>query len=319
MKDFPRRIFSLAANPLGQRNQSAKQAGRDFERAHWRAFIQDTLSLLRYQPTNLLPFEAVREKLHLGSKFYVGIRDIPLEQIVGSLSRYEDFTRTFMPRKASTRRRWENLEKLADSRGWPPVEVYRVSDTYFVRDGNHRVSVARQLGVETIEAHVWEYPSRVPLEADDDLDDLILREEYLEFLNDTQLDQLRPEQSIILTIPGGYWELEEHIAIYRHWWGLESRQELPWLGAVANWYDTIYLPLIKKIQDEEILSLFPGRTAADLVVWILRHQEKLERRYGGEEILPSQAAQDFVTRHRSNPLRRIWAWIERKFFGKPVW
>ena len=319
MKDLPRRIFALAANPLGQRGQQAERATLDFERAHRRAFMQDALSLLRYEPTDLLPFEEVREKLRLGSKFYAGIQEIRLNQIVGSVSRYEDFTRTFMPRKASTRRRWESVEKLADSQGWPPVEVYKVSDTYFVRDGNHRVSVARQMGVDAIEAHVWEYPTRVPLEADDDLDDLILRAEYLEFLDDTHLDQLRPgHQSIILTIPGSYWELEEHMAVYRHWLAVDQRRELTWAEAVAEWYDTVYIPLVEKIQAEEIFTLFPGRTAADLVVWILRHQEKLERRYGGEDIHPSQAAEDFVERSRANPLRRVRAWIERNFIGKPV-
>ncbi|MEW5960615.1 MAG: transcriptional regulator [Chloroflexota bacterium] len=319
MKDLPRKIFSLAANPLSQRGQQAERVALDFERAHRRAFMQDALKLVRYEPTDLLPFEEVRAKLRLGSKFYAGIQAIPLDQIVGSVSRYEDFTRTFMPRKASTRQRWESVEKLADSRGWLPVEVYRVSDTYFVRDGNHRVSVARQMELETIEAHVWEYPTRVPLEADDDLDDLLLRAEYLEFLDDTHLDQLRSDhQPIILTIPGGYWELENQIAIYRHWLSLEQRRELTWPEAVAHWYDTVYVPLVQKTQDEEILALFPGRTAADLVVWILRHQEKLERRYGGEEVPPSEAAADFVERQRANPLRRLRAWIERKFLGKPV-
>jgi hypothetical protein len=318
MKESVRKILSLVANPAGHGEEAKDRAARDFERARRQAFIQDSLSVIRYEPVDLLPFETVRERLHLGSKSYLGVQETPLDQIVGSVSRYEDFTRTFMPRKTSTRRRWEKLEKLAESSGWPPIEVYKVSDAFFVRDGNHRVSVARQLGLDTIEAHVWEYSSRVPLETDDDLDDLILREEYLEFLNDTRLDQLRPEQSIILTIPGGYWELEEHIAVYRHWLSLEQRRDIPWPEVVAGWYDSVYTPLTHKIQTADILNFFPGRTEADLAVWILRHQERLERRYGGAEVLPSKAAEDFVERTRANPFRRIQAWIERKFFGKPV-
>ncbi len=318
MKEPTRKILSLIADPHSQRSSLKERAARDFERARRRAFIQDALSLIRYEPTDLLPFEIVREKLRLGSKSYLGIQEIPVTQIVGSLNRYEDFTRTFMPRKTDTRRRWETVDRLVDGEGWPPIEVYKVSDTYFVRDGNHRVSVAQQLGRETIEAHVWEYPTRVPLEADDDLDDLLLRAEYLEFLDDTHLDQLRPDQSIILTIPGGYWELEESIAVYRHWSSLAQGQDISWPEAVANWYDTIYLPLIKKIQKENILSFFPGRTTADLVTWILRHQEKLERDYGGEDVRPDEAAEDFVERTRANPFRRIRAWIERTFLGKPV-
>lgn len=316
--NLPRKALSLAANPRGQPDKDKEQAARDFERAHRRAFMQDLLSLIRYEPVDLLPFEAVREKLNLGHKSYLGLHEIPVARIVGSVGRYEDFTRTFMPRKTSMRRRWESIDSLAASRGWPPIEVYKVSETYFVRDGNHRVSVAQQLDMDTIEAHVWEYPSRVPLEPDDDLDDLILRQEYLEFLDDTELDRLRPDQRIILTQAGGYWELEEAMAIHRHWQSLEQGRDVTWPEAVLDWYDTVYAPLTNKIQEQGILYFFPGRTEADLVVWVLRHRDRLEHEYGGEEILPDEALKDFVERTRTNILRRLWAWIERTLLGKPV-
>jgi uncharacterized ParB-like nuclease family protein len=314
----PRKILSMAVDPRGQRDPEQERVARDFEQAHRRAFIQDALALVRYEPVDLLPFELVREKLHLNNKYYLGLQEIPLAQIVGSVGRYEDFTRTFMPRKSNSRRRWEQIDSLADSGGWPPIEVYKVSDTYFVRDGNHRVSVARQLGAETIEAYVWEYPTRVPLETDDDLDDLILREEYLEFLDSTGLDQLRPDQWIILTQAGGYWELEESIAIHRHWQSWDMDTDMPWAEAVADWYDNIYLPLATKIREEGILSFFPGRTEADLVMWVLRHWSKLERDYGGEEVAADEAVEDFAERTRANPFRRAWAWFERTVLGKPV-
>ncbi|MFN8454013.1 MAG: hypothetical protein U0401_04950 [Anaerolineae bacterium] len=317
-RDSTRKILTLAVDPQGQRNLAQQRVARDFEQAHRHAFVQDMLSLVRYEPVDLLPFETVREKLHLSNKYYLGLQEIPLDQIVGSVGRYEDFTRTFMPRKTATRHRWEQVDSLADSGGWPPIEVYKVSDTYFVRDGNHRVSVARQLGMETIEAHVWEYPTRVPLESDDDLEDLILRQEYLEFLESTELDKLRPDQWIVLTLPGGYWELEESIALHRHWKNWDKDEDMPWLEAVADWYDTIYLPLVNEIHEEEILGLFPGRTEADLVVFVLRHWSKLEREYGGEEVQPEEAVEDFAERTRANPFRRLSAWIERKVMGKPV-
>ena len=316
--DLPRKALSLAANPRHRSNLTKERAARDFERAHWRAFIQDALSLIRYEPVDLLPFEEVRKKLHLGSKSYLGQYEVPLDQIVGSVGRYEDFTRTFMPRKTTTRPRWEGVDSLVDKGGWPPIELYKVSDVYFVRDGNHRVSVARQLGMPTIEAEVWEYPTRVPLEPDDDLDDLILREEYLEFLEDTELDRLRPDQWIVLTLPGRYWELEESIAVHRHWQSWDHEEEMPWLEAVTDWYDHIYLPLAQKIQESGILAFFPGRTEADLVVWVLRHWEKLEREYEGEEVLADEAVEDFVNRTRANPFRRLLAWVERTFLGRPV-
>jgi hypothetical protein len=317
-KNFSRKVLSMAIDPQGQRSADQARVSRDFEMAHRQASIQDLLSLVRYEPVDLLPFEAVREKLHLETRHYLGIQEIPLDQIVGSVGRYEDFTRTFMPRKAASRHRWEQVDSLVDSGGWPPIEVYKVSDTYFVRDGNHRVSVAQQLGAQTIEAHVWEYPTRVPLETDDEIDDLIVRQEYLEFLDSTELDKLRPDQWIILTKPGGYWELEESIALHRHWKSWDREDDIPWFEAVADWYDTTYMPLVEKIREEEILSLFPGRTEADLVVFVLRHWSKLERDYGGEEVAPGEAVVDFAERTRSNPFRRAWAWFERTILGKPV-
>ncbi len=317
-KNFSRKVLSMAIDPQGQRSADQVRVARDFEQAHRRAFIQDSLALVRYEPVDLLPFELVRERLHLSNKYYMGLQEIPLAQIVGSVGRYEDFTRTFMPRKSNSRQRWEQIDSLADSGGWPPIELYKVSDTYFVRDGNHRVSVARQLGADSIEAYVWEYPTRVPLETDDDVDDLILREEYLEFLDSTGLDQLRPDQWIILTQAGGYWELIESIALHRHWKSWDMETDIPWPEAVADWYDHIYLPLATKIHEEGILTFFPGRTEADLVMWVLRHWSKLERDYGGEEIAPDEAVEDFAERTRANPFRRTWAWFERTVMGKPV-
>ena len=317
-ENHSRKIISLIADPRGQKDRIRARATRDFEQAQRRAFIQDALALIRYEPPDLLPFELVREKLRLSNKYYLGIQEIPLAKIVGSVGRYEDFTRTFMPRNPQTRQRWEKVNSLVDTDGWPPIEAYKVSDTYFVRDGNHRVSVARQLGMDTIEAQVWDYPTRVPLEADDALDDLLVRAEYLEFLEDTGLDRLRPDQYIVLTLPGGYWELEESIVVHRHWQGIDNNKEMSWPEAVVDWYDNIYLPLVEKIRQEDILSYFPGRTEADLVVWVLRHWEKLERDYGGEEILAADVVEDFAERTRHNLPRRMLAWLERTVLGKWV-
>ena len=123
MKDdrSPRKILSLAANPASQRDPGQERVARDFEQAHRAAFIQDALALVRYEPVDLLPFELVRERLHLSNKYYLGLQEIPLEQIVGSVGRYEDFTRTFMPRKTNSRQRWEKIDSLTDSGGWPPI------------------------------------------------------------------------------------------------------------------------------------------------------------------------------------------------------
>jgi hypothetical protein len=314
-----RKTFLLLAHSWAYHGGVKKRAAHDFQQAQWRAFIQDIFSRIRRKPTDLLPFAVVRERLCLGTKVYLGLKEIQLNQIVGSVNRYQDFTRTFMPRKSNTYQRWERIDSLADKGGWRPIQVYKVSDVYFVLDGNHRVSVAQQLRMDTLEAEVWEYSTRVPLKPDDNLIDIYLRRDYLTFLDNTRLNQLCPEQSIILTVPHGYQELEEHILVHHYRLNLERNEKMPWSKAVINWYDTVYVPLANKIQTENILSFFPDKTISDLVVLLLRHQEQLLRRHYNEgHISIDEAIKSFVSHTRSNLFCRTRAWIKGTLFGKSI-
>lgn len=312
--------LDAAAGRFGPADARKARISRDFQQAKRRAVVEDLLSYIRREPVELLPFEEVRQRLRLSSKFYRGLQNIPLDKIIGSTGRYDDFTRTFMPRKYSSQQRWERVDSMIQQGGWPPVELYQVSDIYFVHDGHHRVSVARQQDAETIEAHVWEYPSRVPLWNDDELKDVQIREEYLRFLDRTQLDKLRPDQEIIFTERGRYWLLEEEIAIHRYYMGLERGQEPSFQEAMLDWYDRVYLPMARTVLQENILEYFPGRTEADLVIWIINHQYWLEQKYGGEEdVTFEEAVQDFTKRTRRNPWRRLRAWVAHHLLGAPIY
>ncbi len=292
---------------------------RDFDRAHKQAFIQDALSFLRYDSPDLLSFETVCERLGLGEKTYHGILSIPLNQIVGSVGRYRDFTRSFLPRSESVRQRWQRVDQLSSVRGISPIQVYQVRKVYFVLDGNHRVSVARKLGATTIEAHVWEYETRVPLEPDDAPKDVIIRQEYLKFLERTQLDKHRPDQYIIPTSPGRYRDFEEQIAIHRHYMELERDCNVPFEDAAIHWYDHVYCPIVEVMHREDMLRLFPGRTEADLVTWIIRHQARLRQRYGGRDVPTEELAEEAAELAQHSPWRRLLSWLRRKVFRWPVY
>jgi hypothetical protein len=122
----------------------------------------------------LLSFEQVRERLGLLSRRDRGLQEIPLDKIVGSVGKYRQFTRSFLPNDERVKRRWKSVYAGAlGARGLPPIDVYQVGDVYFVNDGNHRVSVAHQFGAKTIEAYVTEFLSPVTLTVDADLDRLI--------------------------------------------------------------------------------------------------------------------------------------------------
>jgi uncharacterized ParB-like nuclease family protein len=260
------------------------EAQRDWERARQAAFFEDLLGMLSDRSADLLSFEEVRRNLRLGQRDYKGVQDIPLDQIRGSVGRYRDFTKTFLPRIETMRQRWQRVNAMAIARGLEPIEVYRVGDAYFVLDGNHRVSVARSTKMKTIQAHVWEYSTPVGLSAHADLDELLIKTEYAEFLASTQLDKLRPDQNIVFTTPGRYRELVYQIALYLK--ALEKIDGVPITQeeAVTAWYDMIYTPAVQIIQQSGIMERFPGRTEADLFAWIWRHHHDLPPEYQGRTL-----------------------------------
>jgi len=274
-----------------------RESLRDFDRARRKAFVQRILGFFTRRSLDLLPFEQVREQLRLSNQHFRGLHEVPLDQIVGSVGRYQDFTRTFLPRSDELRERWAAVEdRVVTGGGLPPVELYQVGDAYFVRDGNHRVSVARAQGAPSVEAYVWEYPTPVPLSPGDDLDDLLIKEEYVEFLETTRLHRLRPDQRLEFTALGRYRDLLEHIAVHRYYLGQELEREIPYPEAVTSWYDNVYQPIVHAINESGVLAYFPGRTKADLYIWISRWQHVLSERYG-RSLTAREAVSDLSRQH----------------------
>jgi nucleotide-binding universal stress UspA family protein len=221
------------------------------------------------------------------------------------VGRYTDFTRTFLPRRDSDAGRWAKV-KIATSGlvGLPPIEVYQVGQAYFVLDGNHRVSVARQLDATHIEAYVIEIHTKVPLSPDVQADDLILKAEYADFLERTLLDELRPGADLSVTVPGQYQILEEHIEVHRYFMGLEQQKEIPYEEAVGHWYDKVYLPVVQVVRERGILRDFPGRTETDLYLWVSEHRVLLEQELEWE-IGTEAAATDLATQFSPRPQRVV--------------
>ena len=273
------------------------ESSRHFTQARMGAFWQEVWSFLTGRSIDLLRFEEVRNRLRLRDERNLGLQEIPLDKIVGSVGRYKDFTRTFLPRTNAIRSRWQRLDAMAHGpSGFPPIEVYKVGSVYFVLDGNHRVSVAKQLGAKTIEAYVTELPTAVPIDENLSPDDLLIKEGYAEFLRKTQLDKIRSGSEVLLTEPARYKEIEEHIAVHRYFMGLDQKREIPYSEAVASWYDNVYMPMVDLIRKYEVLDYFPGRTEADLYAWLIKHQESLRLNLGGEWLTPDETVADFLTK-----------------------
>ena len=273
-----------------------------FDKARRRALFEDILSIVSGRSTDLLPFEEVRRQLKGRQGIPRGLQLIPLDQIVGSVGRYRDFSRAFLPRKSVDMSRWAHLDQALNRlEPIPPIEVYKVGDAYFVRDGNHRVSVARANGATHIDAYVTDVPIKVPLGPGDDLDDLIIKAEYVDFLEQTGLDQLRPGADIEFSTPGRYDDLIEHIRVHRYYLAQERQGEVPWEEAVVHWYDSLYLPVVEVIRREGALDHFPGRTEADLYLWSMNHLYYLREQYG-PAVDPKLAASDFARHFTDKPV-----------------
>lgn len=275
-----------------------------FRRNAGKAQVADLMGKVTGANTDLISYDAVASRLRARQQIEMGTRMVPLEQIVGSVGRYRDFTRTFLPRAAISPERWARVDAIMHSlEGYLPIELYKIGQVYFVRDGNHRVSVARANGLTHIEAYVSEIETDVDLTLDDFArDQWIIKIERAEFLKRTALDELRPGNNVVLTAPGRYKILLRHITVHQYFLGLEreragSLEPVAWPAAVMSWYDNIYLPVVQAIREQNLLDSFPQRTEADLYLWIAYHREELSKRYELAPLSPEEAVRTFAEVH----------------------
>lgn len=285
-------------------------AVQDFKRARRGADMQEILSRLGGSRRNrLLSFEEVRKTLARGSLLPRGLKDIPLDAIVGTVGRYEDFNRQFLPRQESQLGRWAQVRMAFEYAGLPPIEVYQVGDVYFVLDGHHRVSVARQLGAKIIEAYVTEIPTRVKITPDTEPRDLILKAEQARFLEQTRLDEFHPDVELRVTLPGRYKDLLDHINVHRYFMGLDQKREISYPEAVEHWLTNVYLPAVAEIRRLDLLRDFPDRTETDIYLWLMKHRSELASQLGWE-LGTEEAAAHLWNRLYTKP-RRLWERIRR--------
>jgi hypothetical protein len=176
----------------------------------------------------------------------------------------------------------------------PPVSLFKIGDAYFVNDGNHRVSVARQQGVEMIDAEVVELRSRVPIDSALTARDLLHKLEHRHLLERLPMDRVLPEIKVELSDVGDYRRLATFIEahgfrISQLWRRYVSPEEV-----LGDWYEYHYRPIAEMIREERILDAFPDRTELDLYLWIVNHRERLALEARDEKISPRAAKDDIL-------------------------
>ncbi|AHY47453.1 Hypothetical Protein RradSPS_2170 [Rubrobacter radiotolerans] len=281
-----------------------EQADRDFTRARRRAFLRRIGAYLRNQPGSnaLLSFEEVKSALGAVEQVYLGMRTVEVAKIVGSVGRHRDFDRAFLPSKREVGERWKRINRLMQStEELPPVSLYQIGDAYFVGDGNHRVSVARQQGVEMIDAEVILLKTRVPIDSRLTPEDLLHKMELRLLLERLPMDHVLPEIEVRLSDVSDYRRLatliEAHgFRLSQLWRRFVSPEEV-----LRDWYEYSYRPVSRLIREEDVLSFFPGRTELDLYLWVIRNRDRLALEARNNRVTQEAAVDDIIRGRRKSP------------------
>ena len=301
---------------------SKLQAEFDFDSSRRHAFWNEARAVLTGHARTLLSFHEVMRVARVEGLVERGMQEIPISQIRGSEGRSREFDPTFLPLNRRLRERWTRIETLMlQGVPLPPIEAHKVDDVYFVKDGHHRVSVARRLGQEFISANVIEVRTRAPLSPDIDTHELLCLAEYTHFLEQTQLDRLRPEARLDCSELGNYDVIFEHILGHRYFMSLERRQEVPLAEAVASWYDDVYRPVMHVLEKHQVREHFPNWTEADLYLALTRRW--LELAQEGHDPGPEEAGSSLVEeaeerQHNARAAIMLRRWV-RKSIRRTIW
>ena len=282
------------------------QAQEDFSRARNKAWINEMQNIMHPDKKRLLSLNDVKKILKPKNEVYIGLKTIPIKKIVGSEGRYNDFDNHFLPRSNELKQRWVNIDQAHLSViVLPPIQLYELGGLYFVRDGNHRVSVAKTQGVEFIDAEVISLQSEVQLPPDVRLDtllDAVIRYEKRVFYNETHFGDLTDYWDLDFTATGRYDVIYNHILVHKYYMNEQQHTEIDFNDALVSWYKTVYLPVIAVIDKYTLLSDFKDRTKSDIYVWIVKHWDRLKQKNGNDFSL-DDAARDFVKLEQASHTR----------------
>ena len=282
------------------------RAIQDFDAARARAFRRNLRTILTGRADRLRSIEPLLRAAGLEGRSFGGVREIPVDKIVGSVApdfKSGDFDPGFLPINRRMRERWTRIyQAMVEGDELPPIDVYKVDDRYYVIDGHHRVSVARNLDRPMINARVINVKTRAPVSPDTDPAALLRAAEYSAFMEATQLYRTRPQARLECSRLGRYDEIMSHIIGHRYFLSQEQHRDVPLAEAAASWYDNVYHPIAEAIRKYDVLQQLPGWTEADLYVEITRRWLAASKE--GEPAGPDPAVQALLAENAKTWWRR---------------
>ncbi len=290
------------------------QAREDFNKARSKASISRILNALTPEKQDLLSLEDIRNLIKPKSETYLGMKVIEIKDIIGSEGRYNDFNRTFLPKREFIRNRWENVDKAhLKSIILPPIKLYEIGGAHFVRDGNHRVSVAKLKGVMSIDAEVIRLDTEISLGAEltrSEIQKAIIQYEKKRVFEQTDLGEIIKQDDLDFTATGRFYEVLRHIQGHKYFLNENKETEIAFTAAGKSWYQNLYLPIISIVRAENILTRFPGRTEGDLYMWIIKHWDELKNR-NDDNFSLQEAAVNFSSQYGKSHFQRFLNLIKK--------
>jgi hypothetical protein len=296
----------------------------DFSKVRNKALFNSIQHLLSPEETQLISLNDIKELLHPDNEVYVGMKTVPVENIIGSEGRYNDFDNLFFPKHSHLKNRWLNIDK-AYMKGviLPAVTLYEIGGVYFVRDGNHRVSVAKARGVEFIDAEVTSLRTEIRLTPGKSMETIIkqiIAYEKRHFYAMTNYGDITGDWSLDFTTAGQYDVIYNHILTHKYYINQKQVEEISMTDAIMSWYNTVYMPVVNTVNQHKIMKKFKRRTVSDLYVWIVKYWDELKKALG-EDFSLDQALEDFthiysetISAKIKNYLKKVW--LKRSTFKK---
>jgi hypothetical protein len=281
-------------------NSLSYQASLDFNKARSKAILSQIQHFLDMDKDELLSFNDVKSILKPKNEVYRGMQVVPVKLIVGSEGRHRDFNKFFHPRSDRLRTRWERVDQahLKDII-LPPIQLYEIGGAYFVRDGNHRVSVARTQKVEAIDAEVTSLSSEITIKpgmSTSDLKRAVIEYEKGIFYEQTDFGNLTGDNDLDFSSAGRYDVIYNHILVHKYYLNQDREEEILFSDALVSWYNNVYVPIIEIIREEWVDLNFPGNTMSDLYLWIVKHWDFLKIEFG-EHYSRKNAVRDFSEKY----------------------
>lgn len=286
----------------------AAQTEDDFTRARSKALFNEIQHFMIPDEASLISFTDVKSLLKPKDEVYIGMKTIPVGKIVGSEGRYKDFDNRFFPKSNFLKERWEHVdEAVLQAITLPPIKVYELAGLYFVRDGNHRVSVAKMRGTEFIDAEVVSLQSEIKLKPTGTLKGMtkqIIFYEKRVFYSETNFGDITDFWGLDFSTAGQYDVIYNHILTHKYYLNMKRTDEISMEDAIISWYTTVYSPIIDVIKKDHVMRYFIHRTESDLYVWIIKYWDELKKKFGNDFNL-NDAVASFRKKERPGLFSRL--------------